>query len=185
MADVRFSVIETERLLLRKFAESDAEAFIKYRTDPRVARYQGDIWVNYTLEQAAEFVKEQMTSEPGIPGNWFQIAVESKSDGRLIGDLAIHTLHPETDQAEIGFTLDPLYRSKGFGTEAVKNLLGYIFNVLKLRRVIAITDVRNVDSISLLERIGMRREGHFIKSSWNKGEYVDEYLYALLREEWA
>ncbi|HEX2946054.1 MAG TPA: GNAT family protein [Clostridia bacterium] len=183
MSEIKFVFIETERLILRKFREADAETFFKYRTDPRVARYQGDIWANYRFEQALEFVRGQMNAEPGIPDSWFQIAVESKSEACLIGDLAIHTLQHETDQAEIGFTLDPAYRNKGFGTEAVKHLLGYIFHVLKLRRVIAITDVRNEDSIRLLERIGMRREGHFIKSVWNKGEYVDEYLYALLSEE--
>lgn len=185
MIDVKFGCIETERLILRKFGESDAETFFKYRTDPGVARYQGDMWANYKLEQALQFIKEQMNAEPGIPGSWFQIAVESKSAGCLIGDLAIHTLLLETDQAEIGFTLDPSYRNKGYGTEAVKHLLGYIFNVLNMRRVIAITDVRNEDSIRLLERLGMRREGHYIKSAWNKGEYVDEYQYALLKEEWA
>ncbi len=183
MNDRKFINIETERIILRKFRESDAEAFLKYRTKPDVVIYQGERWESYKLEQAREFVKEQMNFEPDIPDTWFQIAIELKSTGDLIGDCAIHTLPQDTNQVEIGYTLDPLYQNKGFGKEAVKCLLGYIFNVLNKHRVIAITDVRNKNSIKLLENIGMRREGHFRKNAWYRGEYTDEYLFALLKEE--
>jgi RimJ/RimL family protein N-acetyltransferase len=184
MSNIKFYNIETERLILRKFKESDTETFFKYRTNPQVALYQGERWVNFKFEQAIEFVKEQMNSEPGIPDSWFQIAIELKDNRDLIGDCAIHTLPQDINQVEIGVTLNPLYQNKGFGAETVKHLIEYIFNVLNKHRVIAITDVRNKNSIKLLERIGMRKEGHFIKNAWNKGEYTDEYLFALLKEEW-
>lgn len=127
---------------------------------------------------------EQMDAEQGIPDTWFQIALVLKDTGKLIGDCAIHTLPQDNDQVEIGFTVDPLFQNKGFGLEAVKCLLEYIFKVLNKHRVIAVTDVRNKNSIKLLERIGLRREGHFIKNAWFNGEYTDEYLFAILKEEW-
>jgi RimJ/RimL family protein N-acetyltransferase len=184
MSNMKFCDIETKRLMLRKFKDSDAETFFRYRTNPEVALYQGEGWVNYKFEQAVEFVKEQMNAEPGIPDTWFQIAIELKDNRSLIGDCAIHTLSHDENQVEIGFTLSPMYQNKGFGAETVKYLLEYIFNVLNKHRVIAISDVRNRNSIKLLEKIGMRKEGHFIKNAWNKGEYTDEYLFALLKEEW-
>lgn len=184
MSTIKFTDIETDRIILRKFKESDVETFFKYRTNPQVALYQGEGWVNYKYEQAVEFVKEQMDFEPGIADTWFQIAIESKDTGDLIGDCAIHTLPQDTNQVEIGFTLDPAHQNKGLGIEAVKCLLGFIFKGLGKHRVIAITDVRNKNSIKLLEKIGMRREGHFIKNVWYKGEYADEYLFALLKDEW-
>lgn len=184
MSNIKFCTMNTERLILRKFQESDTETFFKYRTDPQVALYQGERWVGYKLEQAVEFVKEQMNFEPGISDTWFQIAVELKDTGNLIGDLAINTLPDDINQVEIGFTLNPVYQNKGFGIEAVKCMIGYIFNVLNKHRVIAITDVRNKSSVKLLEKVGLRKEGHFIKNAWNKGEYTDEYLFALLKEEW-
>ncbi len=125
-----------------------------------------------------------MNSKPGIPGTWFQIAIEMKDTKVLIGDCAIHTLPQDANQAEIGFTLNPMYQNKGFAAEAVRYLLEYIFNVLDMHRVIAVTDVRNKNSIKLLEKLGFRREGHFIKNAWNKGEYTDEFLFAMLKEEW-
>lgn len=184
MGDKKFGNIESERIILRKFKEADAEAFLKYRTDPRVVLYQGEGWESYTFDKAVQFIKEQMYFEPGIADTWFQIAIESKDTGKLIGDCAIHTLPQDANQAEIGFTLDPEHQNKGFATEAVSCLLEYIFNGLDMHRVIAVADVRNINSVKLLERVGMRREGHFIKNAWYRGEYTDEYLYALLKEEW-
>lgn len=183
MHKVKFYNLETDRLVLRKFKVSDAKVFFAYRTNPRVALYQGERWVNYRLEDAKDFVKEQMDLEPGISDTWFQIAIELKDTGNLIGDLAIHTLQ-DINQVEIGFTLSPIYQGQGFGLEAVRCLLGYIFNVLNKHRVIAITDVRNKPSIKLLKQVGMRKEGHFIKNAWNKGEYTDEYSFALLKGEY-
>lgn len=184
MSDKIFNIIQTERLILRKFKESDTEAFFKYRTDPQVKLYQGEVWENYKFEQAVEFVKEQMNLNPDIPDTWFQIAIELKETGNLIGDCGIHTLPQDTNQVEIGFTLAPIYQNKGFGLEAVKCLLNYIFRVLNKHRVIAVVDVRNKNSVKLLEKLGMRREGHLIKNEWYKGEYIDEYLFAMLNEEW-
>lgn len=184
MSDIIFTNLETERLILRKFKEADVDTFFNYRTNPQVMLYQDEGWVNYKYEQAVEFIKKQMNFEPGICGTWFQIAIELKDTGNLIGDIAIHTLPEDINQAEIGFSLNPIYQNKGFGIEAVICLLGYIFNVLNMHRVVAITDVRNKPSIKLLEKAGMRKEGHFIKNIWYKGEYTDEYLFALLNEEW-
>ncbi len=184
MRNVQFRNIETGRLILRKFKQKDASAFLTYRTDPKVALYQGEGFAGFDLAKAVEFVEEQMNFEPGIPDTWFQIAIESKDTGCLIGDCAIHTLPDDEYQVEIGFTISPLNQHTGFGNEAVRCMLAYLFGDLKMHRVIAITDVRNKDCISLLERVGMRKEGHFLKNAWNKGEYTDEYLYAMLIDEW-
>jgi RimJ/RimL family protein N-acetyltransferase len=184
MNAIKFHYIETDRLKLRKFKEKDTKSFLSYRTNPQVALYQGERWINYKMEDAEEFVKEQMNSKPGLPDGWFQIAIQLKDTGNLIGDLAIHTLLEDTKQVEIGFTLNPMYQKKGHGIEAVEGLIDYIFKEMKMHRIIAITDVRNDSSINLLKKIGMRKEGHFIESTWNKGEYTDEYLFALLNQEW-
>ena len=63
-------------------------------------------------------------------------------------------------------------------------MLDYVFGELSLHRVIAITDCENVASIALLERLGMRRDGHFMQNVWFKGKRSAEYLYAILKDEW-
>ena len=184
MGKIKFQNIDTDRLILRKFKITDAESFLYYRTNPKVALYQSSDWLNYTMDKALEFATRQGNNEPGIPGDWFQIAVELKSNGKLIGDCAIHTLQNDPRQVEIGYTISPEYQNMGYAMEAVKALLDYLFKDLNMHRVIAVADVRNSSSVKLMEKLGMRREAHFLKNELDNGEYIDEYSYALLNEEW-
>lgn len=175
--------LETNRLLLRSFRENDLDAFVTYRSDPAVAKYQG--WdAPYDQPTAAAFVREMAQKQPAIPGEWYQVAIELKSNYEMIGDCAFHILAEDARQAEIGFTLARQYQGKGYATEAVARLLDYLFREIGLHRVRAICDVENLASAKLLERIGMRREGHFVKNIWFKGEWGSEYWYGLLKEEW-
>ena len=185
MGSPGFHCIYTDRLILRRFREEDAEAFLRYRSRPDVALYQGEGWIHFKPDQALAFVKKQMDFEPGEPDTWFQIAIERKDSGELIGDCGIHTLPNDTRQAEIGYTIAPEHQGSGYAKEALRSLLAYLFGQLKIHRVIAVTDTRNSSSIKMLERLGMRREGHFLQHAWYNGEYADEYLYALLQEEWS
>lgn len=182
MKNNKFKPLESTRLVLRKFTYNDVDTFWKYRANEDVAKFQG--WSSYTKERAVDFVNEQIKAESNIPGKWLQVAIELKDTGVMIGDCAIHTLLDDSTQVEIGFTLDPKYQERGYMTEVVTTLLDYLFYDLKKHRVSAITDVRNISSIKLLERIGMRREGHFIENIWFKGAWGDEYLYAILDKEW-
>jgi RimJ/RimL family protein N-acetyltransferase len=180
MNKTAFTSFESERLLLRRFTEADLPPFLAYLNDPLVARYQS--WESYTGQQAQEVIDEQQNLDPGVPGKWFTFAAESKEDGLLIGHVALKML--DHQQAEIGFTFSRAYHGKGLAFEAAARVLDYVFNELTLHRVIAITDCENERSAALLSRLGMRREGHFIQNIWFKGKWGDEYLYALLREEW-
>jgi len=87
-------------------------------------------------------------------------------------------------RCEIGFTLAPDYQGRGYATEAVRLLAGYLFTVRGKHRITACCDARNAASAALLERLGMRREGHLRQSTWAKGEWTDDLLYALLHDEW-
>lgn len=172
---------ETERLILRKFCEGDVNSFYLYRSNPEVAKYQS--WENYQYEEAVSFVQNQMKHDPNIAGTWFQFAIGLSETNELIGDCALHTPAGEPRIVEIGFTLDPAYQGKGYASEAVGALLNYIFNSLEKHKVTAFVDVRNEKSIALLERIGMRREGHLLQNYFSKGQWVDEFQYSILESK--
>jgi len=174
--------MESERLVLRRFEDPDLIPFMTYRNDPEVAKYQS--WDSCDEQDARAFIREMGTARPGVPGDWFQFAVESKETGDLIGDCALRVDEQEPYGAEIGFTLAREHQGKGLASEAVSRLLDYAFGTLKLHRVIAIADCRNAPSWALLERVGMRREGHFLENVWFKGGWADEFLYAILKDEW-
>ena len=177
-----FTTLETTRLRLRHFTDADLALFMAYRNDPEVAKYQG--WEGISEPEARAFIQEQKKVQPGMPGQWFQIAVELKETGMLVGDCALKSEEHDERQAEIGYTLSRAYQGRGIASEAVSCVLEYAFVTLGLHRVIAITDCENAASVALLERLGLRREGHFRQNVWFKGKWGDEYLYAMLQEEW-
>lgn len=174
--------MKSNRLILRQFSKHDIDSFFLYRSSPEVAKFQS--WENYQYHDAELFVRKQSEFEPGQPGTWFQFAIALSETNELIGDCALHTLQNESRIVEIGFTLAEKYQGNGYASEAVKALFSFIFDVQGKHKVIAFTDVRNEKSIRLLERVGMRREGHLLENYMSKGQWVDEYQYSLLHSEW-
>ena len=177
-----FTSIETPRLVLRRFTMDDLPALVAYRSDPQVARYQS--WEAYTEALGAGLIVDLQDLEPGVPGRGFQFAVELKDSRALIGDLYLQVEVDEPRQAVIGYTLARPYQGRGLAGEAVGALLEYCFGTLNLHRAIARTLSENQPSIALLERLGFRRQADFVAKSWFEGRWVDEYQYALSKEEW-
>jgi RimJ/RimL family protein N-acetyltransferase len=177
----RFVALESERLLLRRFRETDLATFLAYRNDPEVARYQD--WEGSTEEEALRVIHVSEHEEPFAPGEWFQFAVALKETEQLVGDLGFR-VGEDGRQAEVGYTLAREHWGNGYASEAVIRLLDHAFGVLGLHRVSAVVDQENLPSIALLERIELRREGAFAENVWFKGRWSSEYLYATLREEW-
>lgn len=172
--------IRTDRLLLRPFAPMDATAFSAYRSDPDVARFQG--WTApFSLTEAESLVAEFARADERADG-WFQWAIELPDQPGIIGDVGVNR-HPDRQQATIGYTLASAYQGKGYAAEAVGRIVGRLF-AEGLHRVSAECDVRNAGSIGLLTRLGFRREGHLLESTWAAGEWTDDFLYAVLASEW-
>jgi RimJ/RimL family protein N-acetyltransferase len=173
---------ETPRLILGRLDRQDVDAFLAYRNDPEVARYQS--WDRMTRAEATALVDRQAARAPGVAGEWFQFAVRLKADGRLVGDFGLFVEDGDPRLAELGFTFDRAQQGHGLASEAGTALLRFAFGTLGLHRIKAVVDCRNAPAIRLLERLGFRREGHFLQHAWFKGAWCDEYLYALLRSEW-
>jgi RimJ/RimL family protein N-acetyltransferase len=173
---------ETQRLLARRFTPADVEPFAAYRADPDVARYQS--WSGFTLADAHAFVGSLQGEEPGVPGDWFQIALESRETGLMVGDLALHIEEDEPRVAEVGFTVASDQQGKGFATEALTGYLDWLFATYGLHRVHAVTDALNAPAAALLERVGFRREGLLVENVFFKGSWGSELLFGLLDHEW-
>ncbi|MDO7877291.1 GNAT family protein [Hymenobacter sp. ASUV-10] len=174
----------TSRLTLRPLRPADLPAFLAYRSDPNVARYQG--FEPYTEAQAEAFIASQTNQPiPAPPGEWVQIGIARAEDDLLLGDCALHLDGHDPRLAEIGITLSAAFQGQGYAQEALRGLLRFCFETLELHRVIANMDVRNAAAVRLVEQLGLRREGHFRQNGWYKGEWCDEYQYALLGREWA
>ena len=104
-----------------------------------------------------------------------------KKDGTKIGIIA----HFLTGQLwEIGYVLTSEERGKGYCSEAVKIMVDYLFLSKEMVRIQAVTDVRNVASQKVLEKVGFKKEGTIRKSAFFRGKWRDWFLYSILREEW-
>lgn len=181
MADDTFIEILTPRLRLTRMRPTHAAAFAAYRGNEDVARYQS--WTSFSLRDAETFIAKMEKQHPDTAGEWFQFAVEERESGDLVGDCALGIDGDDERLVEVGFTIAPAFQRSGFGTEAVRALLSYVFKQRRKHRVSATTDVLNAGSIGLLEAVGMRREAHFRQNIWFKGGWGDEYVYAMCEDE--
>jgi RimJ/RimL family protein N-acetyltransferase len=108
-----------------------------------------------------------------------------KKDGSKIGYIwHFSSVHPAAKLLEIGYFVVPSERGKGHCSEAAKIMVDYLFLSSDIVRIQAHTDLRNVASQKVLEKVGFRKEGIIRKSIFNRGEWRDAYVYSILREEW-
>jgi RimJ/RimL family protein N-acetyltransferase len=84
---------------------------------------------------------------------------------------------------ELGFSFAPAHQRNGYATEAARALVDWAFSI-GFHRVYGRTEARNVASARVLEKLGMRQEGHLVENEWVKGEWQSELVYAILDREW-
>lgn len=177
-----FTTIVADRVALRQLIAKDAQRIFEYRSHPEVSRYQ-----SWGIESRAEIqsqIESLAISEPATPGPWYQIGIVLQLTGELIGDCGFHVVETEPRQAEFGISLDPKYQCCGYATETLRALLNYLLIELDKHRAFGSVDPRNLRSIKLMQRVGMRKEAHFVQSLWFQGEWVDDMIFAMLASDW-
>ncbi|MGB8877944.1 MAG: GNAT family protein, partial [Solirubrobacteraceae bacterium] len=104
--------IVTERLRLRPFQAGDLAAFVAYRREPEVARYQS--WdTTFSLADAERFLVSQEGVKFGAPGVWVQLAAIDRLSGTLCGDCGVCVVADQPATAEVGVTLAPDSQGSG------------------------------------------------------------------------
>lgn len=168
-------LLESNRLQIRKFIQEDVNAVHTYTSSPLVMKYIPEGVM--TLEETNNFVLENRGDGAE------KYAVILKEDHQLIGHIAFFKYFGDHTY-EIGWVFNPDYYNRGFATEAARTILNYGFSELKLHRIIATCQPENIPSHRIMEKIGMRREGHLKKCIPHGNEWWDVYYYAILAEEW-
>jgi len=171
--------IITDRLVIRAVQKKDAAPIYQYRSHPDVCRFQP--WRPQSASEVEAFIDSSFLIPWDMPNTRHQLAICLK-DGALIGDLGIHFL--DDYQVEIGYTLSPDFQGLGYATEAVRVLVDYFFKTMKKHRVTASVEPDNARSVKLLERLGFRKEAHFVKSFRMDDRWTDDCIYAMLSEDW-
>jgi RimJ/RimL family protein N-acetyltransferase len=177
-------VIDTARLRLRPYEAGDLDDLADIRRRPEAMRYlyqdvQG-------RAEVAEVLARRVTTQRALrrEGDSMVLAVELRDLGRVIGDVSIRWTSDAHRQGDIGFVFHPGYHGEGYAAEAARELLRLGFERLRFHRIEGRCDARNDASARLMERLGMRREAHFVENEWFKGEWGSELVYAILDRDW-
>jgi RimJ/RimL family protein N-acetyltransferase len=165
--------IETERLVLRMFRESDTDAYAEMLGDAEVMRFLGgkvmsrqEAWRNMAMVLGHWHLRGY--------GFW---AVEERAGGELVG--RVGCWRPEGwPGLEVGWTLGRAHWGRGYATEAARASLEHAFKTLDEAHVISLIDPNNTSSIRVAERIGERPEGEWEVFG------IKVVVYGIDREEW-
>ncbi|WP_307034449.1 GNAT family N-acetyltransferase [Arthrobacter sp. B3I4] len=173
--------LRTDRLVLRRFEAGDLDAFHAYHSLPETARFLPREAKSYTqsMESVGKYANFVFEKE----GDWICLAIEAADAPGLLGEVVLKWL-PGCGQAEIGWSLAPEARGKGYAAEAASEVLRLGFEELGFHRINAKLDALNTASAALCERLGMRLESTQVDKWHYKGQWATEVVYALLAEEW-
>jgi ribosomal-protein-alanine N-acetyltransferase len=172
-----FPGITTDRLVLRQMTTDDVNEMFFLRSDKEVMKYI-DRPVAQDTDEALQFIN---TVTANTAKNESIIwALSLKNDPTLIGYICLWNIRPEHHRGEMGYAMHPQHHGKGIMHEAVKAVLDYSFNILKLHSIEANVNPGNIASIKLLERNGFVREAYFKEDYLYNGKFLDSAIYSLL-----
>lgn len=176
-------VLETNRLILRRFVGEDWKDLYEYLSQENVVKYEpyGPL--------SAEVCKTEAVNRSSNEAFWAVCLKEENN--KLIGNIYFERQEPfQWKTWELGYVFNPSYWGKGYATEACKRIMRYAFEQLEAHRIMGRCNPENASSWKLMERLSMRREGHFKKPAFFKmfsdGRplWHDAFEYAILEEEW-
>lgn len=182
---LKFSKIETGRIILRFLIKEDIHDMLSYRNNVDIAKYQG-FEPKYTEESMEEFINTYSTDNVDPKKSWIQVGIEYKQDKKIIGDIGIHieNIGDNFYQTQLGISLNTNYQGKGIANETIKTLINFLFNDWNCHRIYAEMDIRNSKSIDLFNKLKFRKEAHLIENYFFKNEWTSVYIYALLKDEY-
>jgi RimJ/RimL family protein N-acetyltransferase len=177
---------ETERLILRRPKPEDYDAFLRSWDDPEMTRYTG------RRENIAGFIRDliaemqaRQPGEDGPSGGWYQVTIERREDGAVVGDIGLGFGVPGERQAELGYRIHPDHHRLGYAREALSAIIPWLIEAHGIHRFVGVAAAPNAASIALLRSLGFRQEGYFRQSFRCNGEWLDDAYFALLASEWS
>ncbi|MBR6791187.1 MAG: GNAT family N-acetyltransferase [Oscillospiraceae bacterium] len=172
--------IETERLILRRYAPDDAKAiFDNWASDDEVTRFL--MWPTHRCVQTSERVLNDWLGHYAEE-NYYHWAIVPKELGVPVGDIAVVRQDELTLSAHIGYCIGRKWWRKGITSEALAAVIEYLF-AAGFRRIDSRHDPRNPHSGGVMRKCGMTYEGTLRRSDWNNQGICDAAWYAILAGE--
>ena len=170
----------TARLQLREFIFTDLDALTTYSIPAEMRRYEKGM---PDRESARVFLERIIQKAAEKPRTHFCLAITVPPVHKVIGHISLNSQNPEIKEWEIGWSIRYEDWGKGYASEAAHRMLEYAFNQLSAHRVVAFCHTENTASVKVMEKIGMKKEGHLRKTRWFNDSWADEYVYAILESD--
>ncbi|SBT40470.1 GNAT family N-acetyltransferase [Micromonospora auratinigra] len=173
--------LNTARLRLRPFDDTDADDLFALHSDAFVLRYWDSApWTERARAEQFLATCRQLAAD----GTGVRLAVQRADDQAFLGWCTLVRWNPEYRSASLGYCFREAAWGHGYATEAAGALLRWAFETLDLNRVQAEADTRNGASARVLEKLGFVREGTLREDCVVDGDVSDSWVYGLLRREW-
>jgi len=171
------------RIRLRDLVFHDWPDVHLWGSRPEACRYEA--WGPNTPEETRAFVSAAVQANQAVPRVRYAFAVTLPDAPRVIGIGELRVRDEKLRLADIGYVLHPDFWGHGLGTELGRALVSFGFETLKLHRIAATCDPRNLGSGRILQKSGMSYEGRLRQELWIRDGWRDRDLYAILDDEWS
>ncbi len=175
--------IECERVILRNFERTDIDQLSTFYGLPEAQRYY-DLKARDRADVKVALEMMRLQTRLTRPGDTLTLAVERRSDERLVGHVSLTWTDATASQAELRFFFDPVVRRQNYGADCVRKLLDIGFEDFGFHRIFARCGAKSQGSARLLKELGMRLEAHYREHALFQGEWDEELHFAILDREW-
>lgn len=172
--------LTTDRLLIREFLHSDLDALATIENHLEMRRFETGLsdreaiqgYLDAAIRQAGE-----------TPRDRYCLAITFLEEDTVIGRVTLTSQNHAIREWEIGWAVRADDQGKGYASEAALVMLTFAFQELNAHRVVAFCHTGNATSVRVMEKIGMKREGHLRQTRWFTDNWADEFVYAILDKE--
>ncbi|MBD3404382.1 GNAT family N-acetyltransferase [candidate division GN15 bacterium] len=174
--------IDGVTIRLRQLKRSDAASFAHNANDRQVTRYL-HLPHPYTLLDAQQWVKQ--THSLARRKRMYAFGIEHKESRQVIGMVGLHHIDRANRLCELGYWIGRTYWRRGYTSEAIRLILPFAFDYLRMQRVQARVFHPNTASGKLLEKLGFTYEGCWRRAEYVHGRWFDVRWYAILKKEFS
>jgi len=177
---------ETKRLILRPAKIGDWKDILEGAGDIRVAKMTAGISHPYEKKDAVNWIKQNIKKWKKKQKKGYSWVIELKSEKKVIGTTGIFNIDRFGDYAETGSWINKKYWKKGYIVEAKIPIIDFVFNKLKLRKLVTVTFRNNKASNLMSKKLGYKLEGKLRRHEKCQatGKIHNENMYGLLKEDW-
>ena len=170
-------MIQGQKTKLRAIEREDLPIFVRWFNDPEVRQYLA-MYMPMSMAEEEKWFERQLEDQDGRV-----FAIETE-DGAHIGNIGLHSIDWKNRCAELGIAIgEKEYWGKGYGSDAIRTLLGFAFGEMNLHRVCLTAYAHNERAVRCYEKCGFRREGRLREARFSDGQYHDDLIMGILRKE--